>query len=56
MNDEIVLRKQAIKLYLTDVPIGEIAQKVERSRQWVHKWITRYQTIGGDNWYIPSDM
>jgi transposase InsO family protein len=51
MDSEIILRKQAIELYLTGIPIVEIAQKVERSRQWVHKWINRYRSIGGDDWY-----
>jgi transposase len=51
MDDELILRKQAVELYLNGVPIVEIVHKLERSRQWVHKWITRYRTIGGDDWY-----
>jgi len=51
MEDELILRKQAVELYLKDVPITDIVQKLDRSRQWVHKWITRYRTKGVDVWY-----
>ncbi|MBW6481027.1 MAG: helix-turn-helix domain-containing protein [Bacteroidales bacterium] len=51
MEDEIILRKQAVELYLSGFSISDIAQKLARSRQWVHKWITRYRTKGGDDWY-----
>ena len=51
MDDELILRKQAVELNLNGVPVSKIAQKLGRSRQWVHKWITRYRTKGGDNWF-----
>lgn len=51
MEDELILRKQAVELYLQDVPISDIVHKLNRSRQWVHKWITRYRTKGGDDWF-----
>ena len=51
MEDELILRKQAVELYLQDVPISDIVLKLDRSRQWVHKWITRYRTKGGDDWF-----
>ena len=51
MDDELILRKQAIELYLGGTSISDIVQKLNRSRQWVHKWITRYRNIGGDEWY-----
>lgn len=54
MDDEIILRKQAVELYLKDVPVCKIAQKLNRSRQWVHKWIARYHNIGGGNWFLPE--
>lgn len=54
MEDELILRKQAVELYLSNVPISDIVQKLGRSRQWVHKWITRYRTKGGDNWYYSE--
>ena len=51
MEDEIILRKQAVELCLSGVPISDVAQKLGRSRQWVHKWLTRYRTKDGDTWY-----
>ena len=54
MEDEIILRKQAVELFLNGVPVSDIAQKLGRSRQWVHKWITRYRTKGGDTWYLSE--
>lgn len=52
MEDDLILRQQAVELYLKDVPISDIVQKLGRSRQWVHKWITRYRAEGGDDWYL----
>jgi transposase InsO family protein len=51
MEDEIVLRRQALDLYLSNVSIPDIALKLGRSRQWVYKWIARYREKGGDDWY-----
>jgi hypothetical protein len=51
MNDELIIRKQAIELYLKGTSVIEIGRKLGKSRQWVHKWINRYRTIGGDDWY-----
>jgi transposase-like protein len=50
MNDEIVLRKQAVELYLQDTPIVEIAFKLGKTRQWVYKWIDRYK-VGDPDWF-----
>jgi transposase len=52
MEDELILRQQAVELHLKGVPISDIVQKLGRSRQWVHKWITRYHNQGGDDWYL----
>lgn len=52
MEDDLILRQQAVELYLKGVPVSDIGQKLERSRQWVHKWITRYRSDGGDGWYL----
>ncbi|MGC9472141.1 MAG: helix-turn-helix domain-containing protein [Bacteroidales bacterium] len=52
MENDLILRQQAVELYLKDVPISDIVQKLGRSRQWVHKWITRYRAEGGDDWYL----
>jgi transposase len=51
MEDDLILRQQAVEFHLKGVPVSDIVQKLGRSRQWVHKWITRYRTEGGDDWY-----
>lgn len=52
MNSEEKLRQEAIRLYLQDVPISAIAAQLSRTRQWVYKWISRYQSSNGQvNWY-----
>lgn len=50
MKDEIILRKQAIELHLQGITIIAIADKLGKSRQWVHKWLNRYKT-GVNNWF-----
>ena len=51
MNDEIILRKQAVELHLKDFNKIKIAEKLGKSRQWVYKWIGRHLQIVGDSWY-----
>lgn len=43
MKTEIALRKRAIALHLQGWNKSEIAQKVQRSRRWVQRWIGRYE-------------
>lgn len=54
MEDELILRQQAVEQYLKGVPVFDIAQKLGRSRQWVHKWVTRYRRESTDNWYLSK--
>lgn len=49
MLKEEELRKQAIDLYQKDMKIAEISRQVGRSRQWVYKWIERYEA-GSEEW------
>ena len=42
MKTEIKLRQQAIALHLQGWKKSEIARKVQHSRRWVHRWISRY--------------
>lgn len=54
MEDELILRQQAVEQYLKGIAVSDIAQKLGRSRQWVHKWITRYGQGGLDTWYLSK--
>ena len=51
MEDEDILRKQAVELHLQGVSIADISLKLGRSRQWVHKWIKRYYQTKSDHWF-----
>jgi hypothetical protein len=51
MEDEDILRKQAVELHLQGVSITDISLKLGRSRQWVHKWIKRYYQTKSDHWF-----
>ena len=42
MKTEITVRQRAIALYLQGWKKSEIARKMQRSRRWVHRWISRY--------------
>ena len=44
MKTEIKLRQQAIALYLQGWKKSEIARKMQHSRRWVQRWISRYRT------------
>ena len=49
MANEETLRLEAIELHMHGVKVAEIARRLSRSRQWVHKWIKR-QRDGDDGW------
>ena len=49
MANEEALRKQAITLHQQGKKVSAIAHEVGRTRQWVHKWIKRYDAQS-DNW------
>ena len=42
MKTESTLRKRAVALYLQGWNKSEIARKLQRSRSWVQRWISRY--------------
>jgi IS30 family transposase len=43
MKTEIALRQRAIALHLQGWKKSEIARKMQRSRPWVQRWISRYR-------------
>lgn len=49
MANEEALRKQAITLRQQGKKVAAIARELGRTRQWVHKWIKRYDAQS-DNW------
>lgn len=52
MDSEEKLRQEAIRLHLQNVSVNSIARQLSRSRQWVYKWISRYETTSSTkDWY-----
>jgi len=49
MANEEALRQQAILLYQQGKKVSTIAKEIGHSRQWVHKWIKRYDAQS-NNW------
>ena len=50
MEQEEILRQEAIRLYLQGVPVKLISEQVNRSRQWVYKWLNEFKE-GSSDWY-----
>lgn len=48
MQNEEELRKQAINLYQQGVKVAEIARRLGRTRQWIYKWLDRYDSNSQD--------
>lgn len=42
MANEEALRARAVSMYLQGLSVASIARELGKSRQWVHKWINRY--------------
>jgi len=49
-NDEI-LRQEAIRLFLQGHAVKEVAGLVGKTRQWVYKWINIYKKKEDKSWY-----
>lgn len=50
MNNEEIIRQEAVQLYLRGVSKQEIASQLNRSRQWVYKWIDRFEKSVETDW------
>ena len=51
MDSEEKLRQDAVNLFLKKESISKIASSLSRSRQWVYKWISRYENNPSLDWY-----
>ena len=51
MEQEEIIRQEAIRLHLQGESVLSIAAKIERTRQWVYKWIERYEQNPQGDWF-----
>ena len=51
MDKEEILRQEAIRLSLQGHSVQAISKELERSRQWVYKWLCHYKQSTDNIWY-----
>ena len=51
MEQEEIIRQDALRLHLQGESALAIADKIERTRQWVYKWIERYYQNPQGDWF-----
>jgi transposase InsO family protein len=51
MEEEIVSRKEAVNRWLAGEKPEKIAFDLGKTKQWVYKWIKRFQNDKGNNWF-----
>jgi hypothetical protein len=51
MEQEEILRQEAIRLRLQGASITSIGEQINRSRQWVYKWLKKYEQSSESQWY-----
>lgn len=56
MKQEEILRQEAIRLHLQGMSAILIASQLNRTRQWVYKWLKKHEESSGTDWYkSPSN-
>lgn len=50
MEQEEILRQEAIRLHLQGLSVKSISEQVNRTRQWVYKWLKEFK-VGSSDWY-----
>ena len=51
MDSEEKLSQDAVNLFFKKESISKIASSLSRNRQWVYKWISRYENNPSLDWY-----
>lgn len=51
MDSEEKLRQEAVQLYFQGVSVSSISTKLSKSRQWIYKWVSRYENSSEPQWY-----
>jgi hypothetical protein len=51
MEQEEILRQEAVRLRLSGESLESISKQLNRSRQWVHKWLKKHKQTPDIDWY-----
>ena len=51
MEQEEKLRQEAVRLRLSGESLDSICKQLNRSRQWVHKWLKKHKQTTDKDWY-----
>lgn len=51
MDSEEKLRQEAVQLFHQNVSVSSISSRLSRSRQWIYKWVSRYESSSEPEWY-----
>ena len=51
MDNEEIIRQEAVRLYFQGYSVEKISFQLLRSRQWVYKWLKRYEHSIDNYWY-----
>jgi len=54
MEHEEILRQKAIRLHLQGQSVKLICEQLNRSRQWFYKWLSRYEQLPVNEWYMSK--
>lgn len=50
MDKEEILRQEAVRLFLQGISAQKISEQLDRTRQWVYKWVDQYQKSLDKDW------
>ena len=51
MEQEEILRQEAVRLHLQGLSIKLICEQLNRTRQWVYKWLKKHEQSSSKEWY-----
>ena len=51
MDQEEILRQKAVQLHLQGLSVVQIANQLQKTRQWVYKWLKRHDQSTENDWF-----
>ena len=50
MDNEEILREEAVRLFIQGISAQKISDQLDRTRQWVYKWVNLYKKSQSKDW------